>query len=389
MNRASDRSADSSERIPWIEVAEGADVSGAAPLASWPYSSRSPSTARALFGIRIRPLSFEQRKDFKWGFSAANARQEAVERQQQFVADLRFRSPLDFRSPTNEPTLALHGFHDPAEQGLILCLLGAVNGRDAAEAYALAVDLWRFLTATFPYDYELTPLCTRTDYLNDTGMGLLDKIEGQNEIVELRRFEMRLTTHRGPGFLLGSWQSAGGSDEQVWRALASANQPTLLSVRIQPTTISAPERAKIDALMNISPAGEESPAELVAQYCRLGAALYEERKGSWRSPYMMQLHLASLGGVPGYLTRALASAMTYHRDDVSDQSGYQVAIPHETQDVTRWRQALTQVTFANASPASTNQFMYRLSLLAGLDETLAAFRWPYPPQPGLPGVRFI
>jgi hypothetical protein len=371
--------------LPWIEVVEGESPSGHSPSTA---ASAPARKARALFAARVRPLPQEQREAWKWGFSNDHARQEAMARQQQFLAGLHDGGQFEFKQPPPGPVLALHLLRDPANEGLALCLLGAVDGGYALEAREQAIDLWRTVVAAFPYDYEVAPVLSPEEFYELSGLGLLDQIKAESEIVEVRRFEAPLSTGHGPGLLLGSWQGHDRADEQIWRALAIAPQATLLTIRIQPTYITTAEWPRIQAALNLAPGATETESPLLRQHYRWAANLYEKRLSAWVRPFLLQVHLVAIGGVPTYLRRALGTAITWKREGDA-QPAYQTVAPPDKSVLDNWRHTVRRLSFTTTPPAADNNLLCRLHLLAGIEEASTVFHWPYPPKGGLPGVDFL
>jgi len=376
----------SSSPLPWIEVTGGEQRSSAAPPAA--PSPAAVDEFRALFAARVKPLPFAQRAARKWGWNSENLRQEAIARQQQFLVGLCASGQFELRQPPAGPTLALSVLADPATGRLALCLLGADSGQSAPAARERAVDLWRTVATTFAYDYEVVPVASRQEFLALSGRELLEGVAGQDEIVEIRRFEMPLSTGHRPGLLLGLWQNNEHADEQVWRALAAAPRPTLLSIRVQPTLITTVEWPRLQAALDFTRAAEETNSEALKLHYDWANALYEKRLRSWLRPYLLQVHLVTVGGVPTYLQRAVGTAMTY-RTDGNAQPSYQVVAPSDPSVLQSWRRALCRLSFIAVPPATDTNLLGRLHLLAGLEEVMAVFRWPYPPEGNLPGVEFM
>lgn len=371
--------------LPWVEVVEGECRESDSP--STAISSEAGGKVRGLFAARVTPLPLEERTGRRWGFNSEALYQEAESRQQQFLAGLHDGRQFEYRRPPVGPTLALHLLSDPANERVTLCVLGAVDGRTTVEAREKAIDLWRTVAATFPYDYEVKPVLARGDFLRTSGLALVEQIAAPDEIAEVQRFEMRVSTGRGPALLLGLWQGNKRADEQVWRALTAAPQPTLLSVRVQPTHIATAEWPRLQAVLNFAPFASEIETPAFRQHYRWAADIYDKRLRSWMQPFLLQVHVAAPGGVPVYLRRALGSAMTFRADSVAPP-GYQIVTPSSESVTHDWRQALRRLSFTRIPSTANNNFLYRLHMLASIEEALTVFRWPYPPKEELPGVRF-
>lgn len=363
--------------LPWFELDEG-DANGAPPPAA--------PRARALFAATVKPWPFDQRAEWRWGWNADNTRQEAQTRQQQFLTGLRDAGRFEYRAPPAGPTLALHAYHDPDGAGLALCLLGAADGPDADGARAAAADLWHTVRTAFPYDYEVAPVPSRREFFNRSGLALLDELAAPRDVVEIQRFEMRLSTGHGPGLLLGLWQGDERADELVWRALAAAPRPALLSIRLRPTQLAEWEWPRLQAVMDF-PAAPETASPVLRRHYRWAAELYEKRLHGWQLPYLVQIHLAVPGGVPDYLARAIGAALTGGQGkDQAPQPLYQVVPPADCAALYDWQLALYRASFTGAATASP--WLRRVHLLAGPDEAATVFHWPYPSKGGLPGVEF-
>ena len=240
------------------------------------------------------------------------------------------------------------------------------------------------MAATFPYDYDVAPLTSPTEFQSVSGLGVLAGLNAPGEVVEIRRFETRLPTDGGVRLLLGVWQGDDRPDEPVWRALAAAPEGAMLSIRLRPTRLTTGEWSRLEGVVARSPTDD---AGLWPHAFDWAADLYDRRQRAWGLPFLLQVHVAAPGGVALYLRRVLGGAFT-HRAGAPAQPGYEALWPPDAAGAAAWQAALGRVGFT-ATPGGEASLWPRLHLLADMDEALTVFRWPYPPSSGLPGVTFL
>lgn len=369
----------------------GIRIAGAEQLRASPAAGAlgiPPGPCRAVFGGSVRPLSHEQRQDYRWGLVEDSAWAEALERQRQLLAALRNPEQNYLLPQARETAVSLTCTADPAD-GLRLSFLCAVDGDHDAAVHARAAALWQSLSAIFPYDYQLYPFTCQKDLDQHAGFGLLAGLTSCRELVEISRFETFMATGSGQAFLLGNWTSLPHADEQIWRTLSGLQAPALLSIRVQPTTLGPAEWQMVSNLgSRVRETVDKIDHPFAQALCRQAAGLYGRRMEEWLDPYLVQVHLAVVGEVPEYAARAIGSALSYGPENNLGMPGYQLRYPADTNQLRSWAGSINHLTFAEPAH-KLNSALSRLRLLAGTNEALAVFRWPYlPPKEHTPGLIF-
>jgi hypothetical protein len=342
---------------------------------------------QATFAASVMPISWEDRLKLKWGFSPAFLIEEAGDRQLLALESWHPADELALNGPANRRTLALRVVVDPAAGTLSLALLGKVGGASRARAEEAALALWRELQATFPYDYQLTPAVTKEAYLHLSGAPVLHSAA---HVQEIRRFEGVLSTGQSQVYLLGRWQTSSWANEGIWRALAGLQAPSVYNVLLRPTVLYDFERMALAEMAQAAGAAANGLPHVAAQ-AQWAAQLHARRQSELRYPYMLQVHLASTRPIPDYLARAIGAALTHNPPGPNPPDPIPGFEAVGIEDADCRRQALDHLARLDpveSSPAVFDPRFQRLRWLMSAREALSAFRWPYPPENGLPGVGF-
>jgi hypothetical protein len=308
--------------------------------------------------------------------------EEAIERQQTFVESLHSGSAFSANDSGGQPALALTAQNAPPGDGLRLGVAGCAHGATLAAARAAALQLWQHLASAFPYDYHLEPALSQAELEAAAGRPLLRRA-APGGLVELRRPEAALHHAGSRLYLLERWSAGKFSNEQVWRALAGCRQPVLLHILLQPVVLEEVEELAIAQLAEAARllAAQPGPASVQRRAAQAAAALAAWLE-SLHFPYLMQAHLCSPQPLPGYLPRLVGAAWSH--DPAGRTAGFEAAAHPDPQQAAAGLAGLAPLLPAEAPYPG----LHRARWLFGAAEAGAAFRLPFPPEPGLPGVAF-
>ncbi len=347
-------------------------------------SEKQDHSWQAMFACQIGIRPFKHREQLKWGFNAAVLLEEALDRQKLFLEAQLHNNPID--PSTEQRTLALRCIGVP-KTGLLLSVIGKTTAESQEQAKASALNYLREVQAIFPYDYTVHPMASHQAFERLTGQQILEHCTKPASIACLRRFESPLQTSKGTCHVVGIWQTEKRSDEQIWRALAHYPHDILLNVSLSPTLLFEAERqALLEMQKAIKTPGAASSQEPYVQHFEKWIEPFIARFISpWNKFFSLQVHLVSSASLDEYLLRSVGSALTR---DTPERSlpGFQVIRPRNNDEAMEWSRHIQALDIVYAN----RQFLLpRLSELASLEEAHAVFRFPYPPELGLPDTIFL
>ena len=360
----------------------------------------------ALFAIRVAPRPMEVRLKWRWGFNNAALLEEAADRMRQFVEGQHPAEDVPAGAAT-ERALALRCIAGGDGAVLDLSLVGRVRAATRRAAHEAAFEYWYELMNAFPYDYQLTPATNREIFYRWSGKDWVspsaptDKTEhpanrrqtgrlnpAALQVVEVQRFEGALATSANFIYTLGCWRFALRSDEVIWRVLAGTSRPVMLNITLQPAVLQPNELYTLEEMRLAALPATDAALPGVRREAEWIATSFDERIRSLRYPYIMRVHLLGPNGVPEGLVRNIGAAFT-HPDLVDDRPpGYQSASISDPREVELCRRSLHWLEPMAYETPSVDPRFARLRYLFGVREALAAFRCPFPPEGGLPGVQF-
>jgi hypothetical protein len=360
----------SESQSPWIEIRHSS-IDKECP---W----------QALFACQIRVRSYEERLKLKWGFSPAFLLEEALDRQKLFIETQRSNNPID--NQTEQRSLTLRCICVP-QLGLLLGLVGKVLAESQEKAQSLALSYLRELESTFPYDYTIRPATSVGEFNRLTGREIFKKCKNQTAIAEIRRFESPVPTTKTTLRIVGLWQTAMRSDEQIWRVLARYPREVMLNISICPTTLYEGERrALVEMRQSARQAQDVSSDEPYLQNYESWIDPFINRFLSpWNKYFYLQVHLVSSSEIDEFLLRSIGSAITRDNPELSTP-GFQIVRPKNGNEAAEWGSRLDSLERIHTS---NNFILPRLNELASVEEAHAVFRLPYPPETGLPNVVFL
>lgn len=353
---------------PWIELSPAAS--------GW--------EARFALQVCLQPLAELQR--LRWGMNAAVLMSEALDRQRLFIESQFHGNPLN-EPPSGERALALRALARPG-QGILLTLIGRVRATDPEQAQERAREYCQEVTSTFPYDYKLHPALTRPAFKQLTGQDVLAACTQPHSLAQILRFESPIRTRGSLAYLTGFWQTSDRADEQIWRVLGNFPHPVLFNVTLQPAILEGDERQVLWEMKTLSSApyqeiSSQHPAQPFEKWME---PFIERRLNPWKRYYLAQVHLLCPAGVSHSLARPVAAALTRETADLL-APGFLIAHPPDSAAAQEWCARLQVLDLTPLRPSSAR--LARLSDLADLNEACCIFRFPYPPDPGLPGVNFL
>ena len=358
-----------------------------------------------LFAYRVKLRPFDEIIKRKWGFNLGVLMEEAHDRQRLFVATQHFAG--ERFQDEHRRTLSLRCRSEPGGRRLQLSLLGKVCGPDPDTAARSALEYARELKSIFPYEYQLSPATTPEEFQACSGQDLLLRCTHPGTLVEIERFE----TEIGPGpdrcYLPGAWGNSARSNEQIWRALAGAGQAVLFSVMLRPEPL---QEQNLAVLLQITQDLQKSLAQPAAalphgggtgqlaaagaainrqEYLRYAARQYGRLAAALRRPYLVQVHLAAPDGLPKYLLRAVGAALTYTEKPEQEGAlvpGFQVSSAQIPAVAQEWIGRLQSLEPNPGAGSGIDPRFQSVRRLVDLQDACFLFRWPLPPENGLPDM---
>jgi hypothetical protein len=358
---------------PWIEIEEYQDR-------DFPTGSRSDEyTWQALFACLVEILPHPDWAKLKWGFNASALFDESLERQRLFLESRYSIQNEGIESP-DRCTLSFRFIHRPGE-GLLVAVIVKLQERTPADAKESAKRYFSELRSTFPYDYTLTPACSREDLFRLSGMDILEEKNDRIRVAQIKRMGLPLSLDGHPSFLQGLWRSGPRTHEQIWRALAATSFPVLLDISLRSTFLYERERERLLNHME-----EISGDQKTLSSLKIWHRDYVERLLTpWKKFFYLQVHVVSPPILGEHLGRIIGTALTLTGDGPA-RPGYHVVWP--TVDEGRsWQRKLRNLDLIfTGSPHAVP----RLSEVADLEEVFAVMRLPYsPPENGFPDMKFL
>jgi hypothetical protein len=376
------------ENSPWIELVPGRDEK--LPEYEEAADLLPPGGGwHGQFACLVRLFSGELLNRLKWGFNRGALLDEAIERQRLFIEAQHFAGEC-VEEPPERRTLALRAAYDSQARGVRLALVGKAWAPRRMTARQAALEYCQAVQAIFPYDYELVPAMRREEFMRLAGWEVINASAGTGTLAEVERFEGIVSTGETRFYLLGAWKNSKYANEQFWRALAGAGGEALFSVLLRPTVLEMAEGTTLkEAADYIQKLPVDPKLPGVQQYVSFASKYYASLAEALRRPYLMQVHLVAPQGVSEHWARAVGHAATHPGDNELPAPGFQVTRPADAAAVERWRQALYWLE-PEAAPWQASDLRFpRLRKLVGVQEAQALFRWPYPPEPGILGLKFL
>lgn len=370
----------------WVEIIPGQDepfqphgvVAWLPPGKGW--------HAQFAASIQIRP--FKELERLKWGFNFGSLLEEVIDRQRLFIESQHFPG-----EPVQEPeegrTLALRCLNDPEAAQLRLSLLVKVHASTRQRAHAFALQTWQEIQSIFPYEYTLVPALDQIQFQRLTGWEWLQEIREQFTLVEIERFEGRLSTGSERLYLLGTWKNSLVANEQTWRVLAGASQRILMTVILRPTVLYDYDVAALQAIAEFAEKIRQGPVNpALLPYLNNATAVYRKMAETLRHPFLARVVLASPDGIPEYIPRDIGYAMTHLDKPEPSTPGFQICVPKSEEEITDWKRLLFWIEPEALPRNGIDERFQRLRSLVNVSEAISLFRLPFPPEGGIPGITF-
>ncbi|MBI5634707.1 MAG: hypothetical protein HZA15_14655 [Nitrospirae bacterium] len=328
----------------------------------------------ATFAFQVLHRPADEWLKMKWGFNAAALLEEAIDRQKLFIESQSITDDQFRAGALPNRALALRGINIP-DAGLQMGLLGKIDAPSKEQAQQSGIHYAREIYSTFPHDFLLIPATSQEQYRQLAGEGLLTS---KSSLAQIRRGIVPIFSTRYQ-YLTGFWQTGIRSNEQIWRALAAMPNPAMFNIVLQPSALFDSERQTL-AEIKKRLASAEKDTGIIAINAPWLENCIKRRLATWKKYFVLQVHLVVEGEFDDNLPRSIGSALTRDTGDLP-LPGSLVAEPEiETQSQT-WREQIRRLEIVQSS--------IHLDDLADLDETFAAFRFPYRPEAGLPGANFL
>jgi hypothetical protein len=364
---------------PWIECSPVAEQQKQAevhlPTHHW----------QALFAFQVGIRTHEEWVKLKWGFNASALYDEFLERQRLFLeAQYSIRNEMRLENPDRQ-TLVFRYIQRPGE-GLRLTVLGKVHAQTEAEAIEKAAAFCRGVQSTFPYDYNLIPVCTRQDYLQICGGDILEDCEHASWVAQIRRVESPAVPDRKSPVLQGLWQTGPRAYEPIWRSLAATPNPLVMNVSLRSTILYEREQTiLLKSEREISEMEDGIVNQKTLAAIREWSNRYTERRLTpWKKFFYLQVHLAAKGNMDENLCRIIGTSLTLATGKDA-LPGYQVILAKRDEQPV-WRKQLADLSLISSGSRLS---IPRLADVADMEEVFAVMRLPYsPPDKGFPDVTF-
>ncbi len=367
---------------PWVEIFSNEKNQAAYGTE---YAEAYPWHAIIACQVMVRP--FESLQRLKWGFNSAALYDEALDRQRLFLESQHTVNTVQRIERPERRTLALRCINLPG-RGLQVGLLAKVCAKSPSDARRAAAIYWREIHTLFPTDHELYPATRQEDYHRLAGTELLLNEPHPATILQVKRYETPLSGSPSQVPVLGIWQSGPHADEQIWRALAGLAFPALLNISLRPTLLHDAERKNLLSLKQRLEKMDADQVSPIQNAIHKGwvTPFITRRLAPWSKFFYLQVHLATQGeGVDDSLSRAVGASLSRPAND-KPSPGYETVSPENGSEARDWKAALHQLEIIRAS---SEYSIPRLHEIADLEEAWSVFRFPYPPEIGLPQVTLL
>lgn len=352
----------------------------------------------ALFAAQVIPPPFEKVEARKWGWTTYNLLQEVMDRQRRFLAALHWIDPSTSRPNPHLRTIGLQYLSGPDSDVIDVVLVGKVFAPTSEQARHLAMLWWQELVALFPYDYELTPATSSETFRQLSGLDLIESISLPTQVAEIRRYEMFIPKFGGQAvtegdYVLFPYVWHPNALEQVWRAMALLPGESLINVTLRPTCLYEAEEIHLSQLYAAAKKLTTSDNVSLQLQGEMAAGLYADYINRLWHPYLMRVQIVANKDDLAPLTRAMGTALTHipladtGRQKETPFLGYNVAIPTPNElSVALGNQSLLELDEWGQDQAARpyRRFRYLFDTVGAH----CAFRLPFTPKKGLPGIRF-
>ncbi|MFX1352843.1 MAG: hypothetical protein ACFFGP_02655, partial [Promethearchaeota archaeon] len=352
----------------------------------------------SLFAAQVIPQPFESVLDRKWGWTPYQLLLEVMDRQRRFIASLHWVDPSQSCPNSHLKTVALRYLRRPGSDTIDLTMMGKVFAAEADQAKHLALGWWQEIASLFTYDYELVPASSPEAFEELSGLAYLDEIDSPTQMAEIRRYEMFTprpggqTVTEGDYVLLPfAWHPNGM--EQVWRAMALLPCLSLVNVTLRPTCLYEAEEIHLSQLRAAAQKQASSDQVDLQLQGQLAAWLYTTQLSRLQHPFLMRVQVAA--GEEGLvaLARAVGTTLAYapltqtQPEQEALSISYDIAMPSSDELVIA-KENLRVLEFHGWGNDQAAPPYRRFRYLFDVTGAHCAFRLPFMPKGGLPGLQF-
>ena len=329
-------------------------------LTSFTHAAPNGPIYSATWAAWIQLRDFSELIGFQWGFNARDLRQDAMERNLQFIKSLcTFRPSEDCWRRIY--ILRMYKYEDKLK--FLIIVRNIAETPEHATNNALAS--WYQVRSTYPYDYILGPL-SEHEYIG--------AVETQFVTVFYPCFRPLISTNN-LAISAGFWSGTETSPELIWRTLSDLQYPVALEIYLQPTILLESELAALGAVKD----SIQKEFKNLTQKEWLDA--FSGRISALCQPYLLQLRAFSAQAIPFYVNAAIGSSFTF---PPSSNSSYETLQP-EPEQLLLWRKSVEEHKFIDCgTPLAVPP---RLPYLATLQEVAKIFRAPFLPKGGIPDLK--
>ena len=329
---------------------------------------------QALFAFQVFHRKGEDWLKMRWGFNAGALLDEALDRYKLFIESQTINEAEYHTGTQPNHTLALRGINLP-EIGTQMALLGKASAKEKEDAKRAGINFARELYSTFPHDFLLIPAELPEDYNRLTGT---DIATTNSSVAQIQRGIAYVPLALSSRYFSSLWQASSRSNEQIWRSLSAMPNQIIFNVMIQPTVFYDGERQSMLAIKNHISKTEQN-TDLTSAYIPWAENYIKRRLAAWKKFFLMQVHVIANGDLAGNILRSIGSALTRDAIDLP-LPGYQIKWPDSTDTNQIWCEKILAMELIPST---------RVEDLVDSDEVFAVFRFPYLPEAGLPGAKFI
>jgi hypothetical protein len=352
----------------------------------------------ALFAAQVSPRSYESVEAHKWGWTSHQLLLEVLDRQRRFITSL-YRLDSCGRYPNRHlRTIAMRYFRRQDHDTIDLVLLGKVFAETADRVRQLALEWWQEISALFTYDCELVPVASSEAYEELSGSSYLEKINPTTDLAEIRRHEIFVPKPTGQAVMEGDylvfpfvWHP--NAMEQVWRAMALLPCASLVNVTLRPTYLYEAEEIHLNQLLAAAQQLASSDRPMLRTQGQVAARLYETYLSRLLHPFLMRVQIASQRPGRDALAQAVGTALTYAPLMQTELSPEAFSVPYDiatptSHDLSQALENLRTLEFHSWGDDQAAAPYRRFRYLFDAAGAHCAFRLPFMPRHGLPGIHF-
>jgi hypothetical protein len=357
---------------------------------------RSTPGYHALFAARVLQEPYDVLAERKWGWTIRDLLDEVLDRQRRFIASSHYVDPRSASPNPHLRTLALRYIASPVTRQVDVVLMGKVFALEHEQALALASGWYEEVRMLFPPDYRLVPIESEQEFMHHSGQEFLQGVLSPSQLAEVRRFEMFLPRLREQDareidYLVYPFLWHRNGMEQVWQVMALCSTPVIVSVALRSAYLYEAEELHLARFYEA--ATKLANSQHVAEHImgETATAIYADYLRSWIQPFLARVHIIAPERIPGALARATGCAVAYGTLTDSGQEefpypGYEIVVPNEEECAVA-RENVCLLEMNDWGPDQAAAPYRRFRYLTDVRGAQCAFRLPFVPRAGIPGVR--